>query len=142
MRRRKKTPASILAFAPRPATAFNQNPQAQLQSNVRHWRNLEVGAYFQDDWKVTKRLTLNLGLRYDLFTRHNEEDNLATTFVPGPGSNILAGVISANNPANCLTPSQRLGAVAGCLRSGWFCSVLEFGQGRPQQSWTASWFRI
>ena len=63
---------------------------------------LEVGAYFQDDWKVNKRLTLNLGLRYDLFTRHTEEDNLATTFIPGPGPNILAGIISANNPANCL----------------------------------------
>ena len=74
-----------------------------MESNVRHWRNLEVGAYFQDDWKVTKRLTLNLGLRYDLFTRHHEEDNLATTFIPGPGSNILAGVISANNPADCIT---------------------------------------
>src|SRR5208337_1901264 len=32
-------------------------PNAELASNVRHWRNLEFGAYFQDDWKATKRLT-------------------------------------------------------------------------------------
>ena len=36
-------------------------------------------------------LTLNLGLRYDLFTRHTEEDNLATTFILGPASACPAG---------------------------------------------------
>ena len=35
---------------------------AQLATNIRHWRNLELGAYFQDDWKATRRLTLNVGL--------------------------------------------------------------------------------
>jgi hypothetical protein len=86
-----------------PCSTPNLNPTPQLAENVRHWRNFEVGIYFQDDWKVSKRLTLNLGLRWDLFTRHNEEDNLATTFVPGPGANLLEGVINANNAATCPT---------------------------------------
>jgi Carboxypeptidase regulatory-like domain/TonB dependent receptor len=113
-----------------PCTSFNQNPQGQLESNVRHWRNLEVGAYFQDDWKVSKRLTLNLGLRYDLFTRHKEEDNLATTFLLGPGSNILDGVISANNPANCITPAQqKLAQLAGVCGPGGFAPADSLGKG-------------
>lgn len=115
-----------------PCTSFNPNPQAQLESNVRHWRNLEVGGYFQDDWKVTRRLTLNLGLRYDLFTRHNELNNLATTFIPGPGAtktNILTGVISANNPANCPVTPDPLAQLAGECGPGGFAPAKTLGKG-------------
>jgi outer membrane receptor protein involved in Fe transport len=115
-----------------PCSSFNSTPQAQLESNVRHWRNLEVGAYFQDDWKVSKRLTLNLGIRYDLFTRHHELDNLATTFLPGPGTDILTQLINANNPANCPATApvpDPLAQLAGECGPGGFAPSKTLGKG-------------
>lgn len=38
------------------------------------------GAYFQDDWRVTPRLTLNLGLRYDLNLPWTERRNRFTSW--------------------------------------------------------------
>jgi len=96
-------------FCATPAcTTFNPNPQAELETNIRHWRNWEVGAYLQDDWKASKRLTLNLGLRWDYYQRHTEEDGLVTTFKLGPGASLPDQVASANAP---------LGS-AGCFPNG------------------------
>jgi hypothetical protein len=43
------------------------------------YRGWEEGYYAQDDWRVNSKLTMNLGLRYDLFTAfteaHNRYDN-------------------------------------------------------------------
>lgn len=41
---------------------------ANVVTGDTHTRTDYVGAYIQDDWKVTKQLTLNIGLRYDLQT--------------------------------------------------------------------------
>lgn len=35
---------------------------------TRYFREIMIAPYFQDDWKVTSRLTLNLGFRYDYDT--------------------------------------------------------------------------
>ena len=40
-----------------------------------HNLSKETGFYAQDDWKVTPKLTLNLGLRYEWSTPYNESQN-------------------------------------------------------------------
>ncbi|MGA7245812.1 MAG: TonB-dependent receptor [Terracidiphilus sp.] len=45
-----------------------------------------LGAYGQDDWKVTPRMTLNLGLRWDYFTPYAETRGFQANFIPVGGN--------------------------------------------------------
>jgi Carboxypeptidase regulatory-like domain len=54
-------------------------------------RNWELGFYGQDDYKVTRRLTLNLGLRWDILTWPVEKFNHQANFNINTGQIELAG---------------------------------------------------
>ena len=57
-------------------------------------RMLFVGFYVQDDYRISKSLTLNLGVRWDLFTRPVEKYNRQSNFDPNTG---LIDIASSNN---------------------------------------------
>ncbi len=51
-----------------------------------HWRSTDLEPYFQDDWKVSRKLTLNLGVRYYYFVPVHDVSRPQTVdsgFLPG-----------------------------------------------------------
>ena len=60
------------------------------------------GAFFQDDWKATPNLTLNLGLRWDYFTPYAETGGRQANFIP-VGGNGNSGTYYMSNQG-CAAP--------------------------------------
>ncbi len=66
----------LLGLPPTTATYVLQPRPAM---DVHNW---EHGYFFQDTWKVSSKLTLNLGLRYELITPFVDKNDLIANFDP------------------------------------------------------------
>jgi hypothetical protein len=85
--------------------SFTQYLQQEFGARFR-----AISPYVQDNWKVTNKLTLDLGLRYDFYPTVTEVHNAESFFNPtliNPVTN-LPGALeftgSGTNTCNCSTP--------------------------------------
>ena len=114
----------------------NVNTSSKLYDFARYY-----AGYFQDDIRLTSKLTLNVGLRYEYETGVTENNNHLVTGFNQTAQNPLAAAAGANapgvlqfagvngNPTSCCSPSKtKFGPRAGAayqldskttLRGGW-----------------------
>jgi hypothetical protein len=78
------------------------------EDDRRDWRQHEYNGFFKDDWKVSQRLTVNLGIRYEYYSPPFEANGKSV--IPVGGSAGAFG-ISGTSYAQAFVP----GASAGSL---------------------------
>lgn len=82
-------------------TSFNDSNFAET-SDQRYY----MGAYFQDDWKATQRLTLNLGLRWDHYTPYQEIHGRQANFIENGGGAGSSGTYYIPKKGCASTPTS------------------------------------
>ena len=89
--------------------------------------NKHIALFIQDDWKIFRNLTLNLGLRWDFETGTASPQNLITNFDFDAPAPIVAGV---QNRLNSITLDTAVAALNPGIRN--LTGLLSFPEGSQQ----------
>ena len=65
--------------------------------DTRHWNSVSWGAYGQDNWRATRRLTLNLGLRWDGIPHTAEINGQMANFYPNLWNPANAAILTGSS---------------------------------------------
>ena len=84
-------------------------------SLLRNFSYQGYALFFQDDWRIKPRLTLNLGLRYELNTVPKERNNLQANFNPDAPTGLVQGTPYAGDHNNF---SPRIGLAYDVFGTG------------------------
>ncbi|HXA00149.1 MAG TPA: carboxypeptidase regulatory-like domain-containing protein [Candidatus Dormibacteraeota bacterium] len=84
------TPAGGAGGAPNSTATYTQDSG----QGVYHNNYTIVEPYIQDDWKITRRLTLNLGFRASFFGLYHEKNKFSYNWVPSEFDSTLASQLS------------------------------------------------
>jgi hypothetical protein len=104
------------------------------------YRFLETGWFFQDDWRATRWLTLNLGLRYDYFSPLSESADRIANFdfttlkLIFPNQNGIDNVVGVHKDFRDFSPRFGFAAQAGSktvIRGGFGINYTPLLQGTP-----------
>jgi len=108
-----------------PISAFRQYPQENYNQ-----MSYNLAWYFQDDWRITPNLTINLGLRYEYDTWPVDSRNQVSSFDPSLGKFVVGSfpgqppdlaaqplaALASQLFANILTSAQAAGLPSRSLR--------------------------
>jgi hypothetical protein len=99
---------------------YGQNYSEDAVKDNGHWNNVSYAAYFQDNWRATNRLTLNLGLRWDGAPHTYEANSRMSNFYPALYDPAKAAVLDPLNTKNStiLASSPGLGTSPNPILAG------------------------
>jgi hypothetical protein len=93
-------------------TQSNQEPKYHFEFKI-------FEPFIQDDWHVTKKLTLNLGFRLSMFGLYHEMNGLAYNFDPSAFNAANMPTVDPNTGQLDFGPGQNIDNLSGIVRCGY-----------------------